>query len=74
MMEKLKPCPFCGGIVEISQAGEALDTFWYYIHHWKEPNQCRIFMESELCNKYFPDEARAMKRNLIEAWNRRAKE
>lgn len=77
-MEKLKPCPFCGGEVSIALTG-CVTTNWFFItrgHSKDKPNcKCRVFMNSE---RYFIDcmdtkeaQERARK-DLIKAWNTRA--
>lgn len=79
-MEKLKPCPFCGGEVSMALTGHASQN-WFFItrgHSKDKPNcKCRVFMNSE---RYFIDcmdvkeaQERAQK-DLIKAWNTRAGE
>ena len=46
----LKPCPFCGGEVDIALTGYKTEQ-WLFVtrgHSTKEKNcKCRLFMESE---------------------------
>lgn len=75
-MEELKRCPFCGGKVVIAEAGDYL-TSWMSITRGIGKNgcKCRVFMESKL---YRSDSSEAdkekIKKDLIEAWNKRYKE
>ena len=72
--EQLKPCPFCGGNVDIFLAGNVDYGFYYLISRGigEYKCTCRAFMESEL---FYEDESEKekgrIKKELIEAWNRR---
>lgn len=73
-MEKLKPCPFCGGAVGLAKVG-----YGYATHIWiitrgvykrKRNCNCRLWMESEP----FYSDGKKEKVALVEAWNRRSEE
>lgn len=58
-MDKLKPCPFCGGTAHIERISYIRDYIIY----------------CEECDSYFMlDELCAKEEDLIDAWNRRVKE
>lgn len=74
----LKPCPFCGGEVRMALRGNS-EEICYFITRGnskhKENCKCRVFMESEPYYKCCGSEdAKRVKNNLVEAWNRRANE
>jgi hypothetical protein len=75
-MAELKPCPFCGGKVRVAKTGDG-DQLWWFVTRATEAGKCtcRVFMES-MC--FYPDtpqeEKQKLKRDLVEAWNRRAGE
>lgn len=67
MIEKLKPCPFCGGEVSIADMGE----FWTVTRGTEESSSChcRVFMESD-----YYDDAESKKKTrevLVRKWNSR---
>lgn len=73
---KLKPCPFCGGEVSISENNADCIRHYYSITRGDGENQCKckLFMESELF--YIDDEQSDkdnIKEELIATWNRREK-
>ena len=73
MIEKLKPCPFCGTKVEVRK-----EAMWHGSHGYKDCYRydvrcqecgCRISMRNtDTINRT----DRKAKQNAIEAWNRRA--
>lgn len=71
---KLKPCPFCGGEVSISE--NSVDSICHYYNITRGSGEkrckCRLFMESEL---FYVDDAQndkdIIKEDLTAAWNRR---
>ena len=73
MTDKLKPCPFCGGEVELAKMGEN-ERLWWFITRGRGENKCRcrVFMESEdfSVNDTMEFKQRT-KKDLINAWNRR---
>lgn len=73
-MEKLKPCPFCGGEAKIS-AGKK-DGFKFVI--WCEREKCYANSTGYVPTLDNSDLAlgniESCKNNAIEAWNRRVKE
>lgn len=75
-MEELKRCPFCGGEVAIAETGDHL-TSWMFITRGNGKNgcKCRAFMESKpySFNCSAVDKEK-IKKDLIEAWNKRYKE
>lgn len=75
-MAELKPCPFCGGRVSIAKMGDNGNTWWFVTRGYDEDRcTCRLFMESEDFFYDAPEEEQsARKAELIEAWNRRAKD
>lgn len=73
-MSELKPCPFCGGSVVIASGGDDWNRF-LFITRGCDPDscKCRVFMESRHCIPDKFDEMReTLKKELAEAWNRRA--
>lgn len=75
-MKELKRCPFCGGEVAIDEASGYL-TSWMLITRGNGKNgcKCRVFMESKPYS--FGHSAAVkekIKKDLIEAWNKRYKE
>lgn len=75
-MEDLKRCPFCGGEVAIAETGDHL-TSWMFITRGNGKNRCkcRVFMESKPYSfGYSVTEKEKIKKDLIEAWNKRYKE
>lgn len=81
-MSELKPCPFCGGEVELVDCTDRVYGFWDY--KIKCPN-CRAYMDSPSTAvvQLLPDKIkqtrneetkRKAKRELIILWNTRAKE
>ncbi len=75
-MAELKPCPFCGGSVMIAKGGFDGNTWWFVTRSTAENKcTCRVFMESEDFFYTAPiEEQRMRKKELIEAWNRRAED
>lgn len=72
-MDNLKPCPFCGGEVAIAEVGDYLRS-WMSITRGNGKNgcECRVFMESKLYNSdYSEADKEKIKKDLIEAWNKR---
>ena len=71
----LKPCPFCGGEVMIAKKAYGKERCMYItrgISRTKKNCKCRVFMESE---PYRTDEGVSVdkiRKDLAEAWNRRA--
>lgn len=75
-MTELKRCPFCGGEVAIAEVGDYL-TSWMSITRGNGKNgcKCRVFMESKLYNSDCSKaDKEKIKKDLIEAWNKRYKE
>lgn len=75
-MTELKRCPFCGGEVTIAEAGDHL-TSWMFITRGNGKNRCkcRVFMESKPYSfDYSAADKEKVKKDLIEAWNKRYKE
>ena len=75
-MEELKRCPFCGGKVTIAEVGDYL-TSWMSITrgNCKDGCKCRVFMESKPYNSdYSEADKEKIKKDLVEAWNKRCKE
>ena len=75
-MTELKICPFCGGEVTVAEQGD-YSIRWMFITRGSNKNgcKCRIFMESKPysfgCPTTYKEE---IKKDLIEAWNKRYKE
>ena len=71
-MEKLKPCPFCGGAVRLRQSGYRFGPWIITRGAYKSKRNCdcRLWMESEL----FYSDGEKEKAALVEAWNRRVKD
>ena len=72
----LNLCPFCGGEVAIAEAGDNL-TSWMFITRGNGKNgcKCRVFMESKLYNSDCSEaDKEKIRKDLIEAWNKRYKE
>lgn len=75
-MEELKRCPFCGGEVAIAEVGDYLRR-WMSITRGNGKNgcKCRVFMESKTYSfDYSAADKEKIKKDLIEAWNKRYKE
>ncbi len=74
-MAELKPCPFCGGSVSIAESGDDYIMWWFITRGTgNKACGCRLFMESE-CVRCDDFELKAeMRKNLIEAWNRRTED
>ena len=75
-MEELKRCPFCGGKVTIAESGDHL-TSWMFVTRGNGKNgcKCRVFMESKPYSfDYSAADKEKVKKDLIEAWNKRYKE
>ena len=74
-MAELKLCPFCGGSVSIAKGG---DNFMYwFVTRGIDKNRCtcRLFMESDEFPANAPKNVQLrFKKELIEAWNRRAED
>lgn len=74
MSVRLFTCPFCGKRVSINSMSDE-DEHWFYIHsdrRRKDHCECRVFMESEkFTDGATDDEIKAIRRDLIEKWNRR---
>lgn len=67
-----KRCPFCNGKVAIARMSDG-DEHWFYIHGGRGLCECLVFMESEKFTDGATDEEiKAIRRELIERWNRRA--
>lgn len=70
----LKPCPFCGGEVNIMLKGYGKEKCMFItrgISRTKKNCKCRVFMEGE---PYRTDEGVSLdkiRNDLAEAWNRR---
>ena len=75
-MEELKRCPFCGGEVAIDEASGYLTSCTRrIIGNGKNGCKCRVFMESKLYNSDCSEaDKEKIKKDLIEAWNKRYKE
>lgn len=73
-VKELKPCPFCGGEVSIALFGDPEFGFYWKITRGISDNACtcRVFMESQLFND--DEHGEFEKKQLVEAWNRRASE
>ena len=74
MTDKLKPCPFCRGEVELAKMGDN-GRMWWFITRGRGENKCRcrVFMESEdFCINDTTEFKQKIKEELINAWNRRA--
>lgn len=73
-MDELKPCPFCGGYVQIAYDGDNVLSYWVVTRGYgKTRCRCRLFMESHsFSQKATPEEKMIYKHKLIDAWNRRA--
>lgn len=73
---ELKPCPFCGGEVNIALTGYKAENCFFItrgISKTKKNCGCRLFMESEPFQKGDDKEAvDNIKAELVNAWNRRA--
>lgn len=80
VITNLKPCPFCGGEVELLEYTDRVYGFWDYKIKCKK---CRAYMDSPSTAYITPiengirqtrnDETKAKaKRELIVIWNRRA--
>ena len=70
-MDKLLPCPFCGGEVSIALCGDGFDAWWFITRgHGENACKCSLFMESEKFNKD-SEMADFVADDLIAAWNRR---
>ena len=75
-MEELKRCPFCGGEVAIAETGDDMAN-WMFIAGRNSRNgcKCRVFMESKLYSSDCSEaDKEKIKKDLIEAWNKRYKE
>lgn len=75
MNEELKPCPFCGGTVEIAMGGDSHSKFFLFVTRGTAPDacECRVFMESRHCvQDRFDNRREELEKDLIAAWNRRA--
>lgn len=59
-MDKLKPCPFCGGIADVLMDYKQIET----------TGRQRFFVTCAVCGVETPRIARD-KKQAIEAWNRR---
>lgn len=79
-MTELKPCPFCGGEVELLDYTDRMYGFWDYKIKCK---QCRAYMDSpstaivqmqpdRLIQTRNEETKAKAKRELIIIWNRRA--
>ena len=75
-MDKLKPCPFCGGKVRVAVTGDDGQLVWFVTRGLKAGKcTCRVFMESECFYSDTPEkEKQRLKMSLVEAWNRRVGE
>lgn len=80
-MTELKPCPFCGGDVELLDYTDHMYGFWDYKIKCK---QCRAYMDSpstavvqmqpdRLIQTRNEETMAKAKRELIIIWNRRAR-
>ena len=75
-MAELKPCPFCGGAVEISLAWHE-DSLWWFVTRGigEKRCECRVFFESDDFAIWDDEDYKLKKRqDLINAWNRRAED
>ena len=75
-MTELKRCPFCGGKVTIAESGDHL-TSWMVITRGNGKNgcKCRVVRESKTYSfDYSAADKEKIKKDLIEAWNKRYKE
>ena len=70
-MIKLKPCPFCGGVVNIARTSDG-ESAWFTVTRGAVENacKCRVFMESEIL--YDEEKEAEELQRLVAAWNRRA--
>jgi len=72
MQNKVKPCPLCGGSVQIALMG--CEMHWLSITRSGEEDscKCRLFLQSDLL---YPDatceEVEVARQELIERWNTR---
>ena len=73
-MEKIKPCPFCGNEVKVHEI-----PLWYGNGHgYKDCYEFAIQCKKCGCTIYFHENdsiyrsEEEAKKNVIEAWNRRA--
>lgn len=70
---KLKPCPFCGGEVTIAETGDHL-TSWMFTTRGNGKNGCKcyVFMQSDPYSfNCSAAKKEKIKKDLIEAWNKR---
>lgn len=72
-MDKLKPCPFCGGsdlfyTYEINDLGDRIPTIFC--------NSCKAIFRAENDSPYYSEKETFdyLKKKNIEAWNRRVGE
>lgn len=73
MNENLKPCPFCGGKVTITEIRNE-ECGYYIVTRGLDDNKCtcRMFMESEQFENDDTEEYKTrIKTDLIERWNKR---
>ena len=71
---ELKPCPFCGGEVNIAMKGYGKERCLFItrgISKTKKNCKCRLFMESEAYRTDEGASAEKIRNDLVEAWNRR---
>lgn len=79
MPNELKPCPFCGGEVELLDYTDRIYGFWDYMIkckicrcHMKSPSTADVVFASDGLKQTRNDETKAKaKRELIINWNRR---
>ena len=70
-MEKLKPCPFCGGKVKLVKVKEL--PYWTIGRDRREGScRCHVYMEGRFYNPNDKQDTEDARNELVEAWNRRA--
>lgn len=72
-MDKLLPCPFCGGEVAIALIDNTETQQEWFITRGVGGNRCkcRLFMESHYFQDFDEEEKKKRKEELVSAWNKR---